>query len=284
MTADAYVLSGAGNDFLALVEPEAIPAPEVIVAWCRRGLSVGADGLFVLDRQADVVNMRYWNADGGRADLCLNGSRCAAQLAFHLGWGQDDRLTLETAAGALAARRLDDCGVTVALPDLIGEAMRRAVTVDDGGRQHAFDAWSLSVGVPHLVVPWSTSVADVPIDRLGPKLRSHPDLGPDGANVDFVRFGDDDTFELRTFERGVEGETLACGTGVVASAAVGVARGRLRLPVTARTAGGFRLVVEGEARSGRIREAGLGGDARILGRIRLFPAATRLPAPVRWRP
>ncbi len=81
-----FRLSGGGNDFLALVEPIDDPQPDQIRAWCRRGLSLGADGLFVLDRSPDGARMRYFNADGSAASLCLNGTRCAVRLARHLGW------------------------------------------------------------------------------------------------------------------------------------------------------------------------------------------------------
>ena len=85
-----FKLSGCGNDFIALVEPEAPPQASAIRAWCRRGLSLGADGVFTLRRtRPETVEMRYWNSDGGAAALCLNGTRCAAQLAFHLGWVRD---------------------------------------------------------------------------------------------------------------------------------------------------------------------------------------------------
>ena len=85
MKVAAYKLSGGGNDFIALAEPASLPTPETIRAWCRRGLSIGADGVFVLDRQSSGgVRMRHFNADGGLSDLCVNGTRCAAHLAFHL--------------------------------------------------------------------------------------------------------------------------------------------------------------------------------------------------------
>jgi diaminopimelate epimerase len=90
---ELFRTSGAGNDFLALVEPAAPPAPEVIRAWCARGVSLGADGVFTIRRApgnygepTTAIDMTYWNADGGEAALCVNATRCAAQLAFHLGW------------------------------------------------------------------------------------------------------------------------------------------------------------------------------------------------------
>ena len=97
-----YRLSGSGNDFLALVEPDADPEPDLVRAWCTRGLSLGADGLFVLRRTGQGASMRYFNADGGLASLCVNGTRCAARLAFELGWAEE-RLRIDTAAGVVDA-------------------------------------------------------------------------------------------------------------------------------------------------------------------------------------
>ena len=278
---DAYVLSGAGNDFLAVVEPSETPTGETIAAWCRRGLSVGADGFFILDPAAEGARMRYWNGDGGVADLCLNGSRCAAQLAFHLGWGHEGRLTLETAAGRLLARQRGDFDVSLTLPEIIGPVSRHVLALEDRGRQRSFESWLVSVGVPHLVVPWPKPLGSAPVDRLGPLLRSHEGLGPAGANVNFVRFAEN-AFDVRSFERGVEAETLACGTGVVASAVVGASLGKLSIPAFAQTAGGFVLSVEGQNVSGRLTAAALSGDARVLGRIGLLPGASRLPVAVRF--
>ncbi|HEY8021263.1 MAG TPA: diaminopimelate epimerase, partial [Thermoanaerobaculia bacterium] len=141
-----YKLSGSGNDFIALAEPDLPPAPEQIRAWCRRGISLGADGLFVLRRRDGAVAMDYWNADGRPADLCLNGTRCAAQLAFHLGWA-GDRVRIETAAAAVDARREDGGAVALELP---APPAPRERTVEAGGG--FWTGWSVLVGVPHFVL------------------------------------------------------------------------------------------------------------------------------------
>ena len=282
--ADAFLVSGAGNDFLALIEPSTTPTPDEIGIWCRRGLSIGADGVFTLERRiGGGARMRYWNADGGAADLCLNGSRCAAQLGFHLGWANDrGRLSLETSAGVLEAARIDDHAVSLTFPSRIEAAAPGRYTVQIEDRDTHLDAWRIVVGVPHLVVPWPATLDQVPLDILGPQLRAHPDLDASGANVDFVRFADDG-FDIRTFERGVEGETLACGTGVMATAAVGIAMGVLRVPAAAQTAGGFALRVDGTIAHGRLRQPVLGGDARILAALRLHAGALLAPPSVRWQ-
>ena len=276
-----YRLSGAGNDFLALPRVGEVQTPDhdTIRRLGRRGVALGADGLFTLERAVHGVRMVHFNADGRRGALCLNGSRCAVQLAHHLGWHRDDRLTLLTDAGDLGAHRIDERTVTLELPDFVSTPEPRRLEVEGVG----WEGWSVSVGVPHFVLPWSSNLGVAPVATLGPLLRSHSDLGPEGANINFVRFGDADTFEIRTFERGVEAETLACGTGVVASTAVAVAMGRHALPLRARTAGGFELGVEGRVTEHRIEDVGLRGDARIVAHLETTPQATELPEPSTWR-
>ena len=269
---DAWLASGAGNDFLALAEPGADPAPETVRAWCRRGQSVGADGLFVLRRTGGGVAMTHYNADGGRAELCVNGTRCAARLAFHLGWARD-AVTLATGAGPVDARAAggDAVALELAAP---GAPEQRAAEVE--GTSHL--RWYVATGGPHVVLPWDEPLSRAPVATLGPALRAHPAFGAAGANVSFVRYLAPHRFEIRTFERGVEGETLACGSGVLAAAAVGRRLGVLELPARARTAGGHELAVA-DAGGGRWS---LTGDARLLARVELLPGAGRVSAPPAW--
>ncbi|HEV3074207.1 MAG TPA: hypothetical protein VHB47_07310, partial [Thermoanaerobaculia bacterium] len=155
-----FKVSGSGNDFVALAEPAADPAPEQILAWCRRGVSLGADGVFALRRtgpragsggdgggggddgdasgggddgggagRGAEVSMAYWNAGGDAADLCLNGTRCAAQLAFHLGWARSE-VRVHTAAGAFRARRLDAERVAIDLDVEVAAPRELAVEID----------------------------------------------------------------------------------------------------------------------------------------------------------
>ncbi len=269
-----FQISGAGNDFLALIELPEAPSPGDIQAWCRRGLSLGADGVFTLERRPEAVRMVHYNADGGRSELCLNGSRCAARLAFHLGWAEGE-LSLATDAGVLRAAEAGTDLIALELPDIVGKPETRTLSL--GGKP--YDGWLLRVGVPHFVLPWPEGLARAPVDALGKILRSHPDLGNAGANVDFVRFVDSGDCEVRTFERGVEAETLACGTGVVATVAAGVAAGRLSTPATALTAGGYELTVRGKAGD---RPWVLEGDARILARGELLRGAAAVPSPPAW--
>jgi len=271
-----FKLSGGGNDFLALAESDTPPPPERIRAWCRRGVSLGADGLFILRRLPAGVEMDYFNADGYPADLCLNGTRCAAQLAFHLGW-ETGTVDVRTGAGLVAARRIDAERIRLALPAPPAPAAL-SVTVD--GTTCA--GHRVQVGVPHFVLQWE-DLERAPVQVLGAALRRHAVFAPGGTNVNFVRYPNRHQMEIRTFERGVENETLACGSGVLAGTAVGLALGHLEMPVRVLTRGGFELAVDTDPADGQ--ETGrwsLGGDARVVAEGTLLPSAAVEPAPPAW--
>jgi diaminopimelate epimerase len=273
-----FKASGGGNDFLALAEPEETPPPERIRAWCRRGISLGADGLFILRRAAGGAEMDYFNADGYPADLCLNGTRCAAQLAFHLGWAVDT-VHVHTGAGSVAAQRLDAERVQL---ELQVPERPQLLTVEVDGIARA--GYRLRVGVPHFVLLWDDLEA-APVRQLGAAIRRHAAFAPEGTNVDFVRYPEKQRMEIRTFERGVEDETLACGTGVLAGAAVGLEIGRAQLPLQVLTRGGFELEVSTAPPARPRQEAGrwqLAGDARIVAAGDLLPSAAVEPAPPAW--
>ena len=296
-----YKVSGGGNDFLALAAPEREPSADEIRSWCARGLSFGADGLFTLQRVAAVppagaapppssaplpadadlpgdVRMRYWNADGLPAALCINGTRCAARLALHLGWAKD-RFRITTDAGTFAARAVAPTEIALQLPAPENVPRRRILEI--AGRAH--EGWFVTVGVPHFVLVWPESLANAPVAELGGALRAHPEFAPGGTNVDFVRFPTSNRMEIRSFERGVEAETLACGTGVLAATAVGLLLNLARLPLSASTLGGFTLTVDGQTVDSALRNWSLAGDARILGSVELTPEAGLPPPPApRW--
>jgi len=280
---ELFRTSGAGNDFLALVEPAAAPAPEAIRAWCARGVSLGADGVFTIRRSggrrdanaATAIDLVYWNADGGEAALCVNATRCAAQLAFHHGWAKNG-VTVHTGAGPFSARQVSPDEIELEMAPPTDEP--RAVSFSD-----ELDGWVMTVGVPHAVVDWNDDLASCPVRDLGPSIRRHALFGEAGANANFIRYRSEHELDIRTFERGVEAETLACGSGVLAAVAVGVWTGKLELPVHARTKGGFVLTVDGEiaADGKRIARWTMAGDARVLARVDTFAAAEQpLPSPL----
>jgi len=264
-----WKMSGAGNDFLVL-GPEAVARiPDDPAVWarrvCRRRLSVGADGVLLVEPTgANRVRVRFYNPDGSPA-FCGNGSRCAARFASLSGL-TGERLILETSIGEVRAE-VGDSQVRLVLPAPrdSGEVAIELAAESVVGR--AVDA-----GVPHFVV-FVDGVADAPLERWGPALRRHERFGPAGTNVDLVALAPDGHLDLRTWERGVEGETLACGSGAVAAAVAARVRGgppRNRIV----PASGIPLEVELPGRAETPDAAILTGDARLIFEARLAPDAT----------
>lgn len=267
-------MAGAGNDFLVF-EGAAFVGPreaETIRRLCRRGTGVGADGvLFVHER--DVVKGRprvvadYHNADGGAARFCANGTRCAARFAARrlAGAGEGTvELVVVTGWGEIGATVRPDGAVTLALPEsvLVGPAVD---SFDAEGRSLAPEATSCSVGVPHLVVFTAAGVEVETLDlpALAPALRRHRDM-PEGANVNFVSARGASRLSVRSWERGVEAETLSCGSGVVAAAIVAAARAGQDPPVSVMTRSGSVLLVDFRLDGSVARDVTLTGDARLV--------------------
>lgn len=214
-----HKMTGAGNDFILgdnrRGEWGRWPASQLARGLCRRGLSVGADGLILIENSNRAsFRMRMFNSDGGETEMCGNGTRCAARFAL-LKVIAGRRMTIETPAGILDAEVLPDNVVRVEMPGT-SENPRR---VDIPMRGRTVPAFLTDTGVPHLVV-LVRDLGRVPVASLGRALRSAPEAGPSGANVDFVSVTDGEPYPMRTYERGVEGETLACGTGATAVARV----------------------------------------------------------------
>ena len=214
-----YKMTGSGNDFVVFDSTNAaatrLENEETIKSLSARGTGVGADGVVFLETagQGDI-RMRYYNSDGSEASLCGNASLCTTRLAVDLGLAQAGGFILHTAAGPLRARIRDN------LPEVDLDPVRevRPDASDLGLRKGERRLGYARVGVPHVVVEVpDLEAVDVP--KRGPELRHHKSLS-DGANVNFVARRHDGSFAYRTFERGVEAETLACGTGAVATAII----------------------------------------------------------------
>jgi diaminopimelate epimerase len=272
-----YRLSAGGNDFLALVEPESVPSGEAVRGLCARGLSLGADGLFVLRPTAAGAQMEYFNADGEGAALCLNGVRCAAHLAFSLSWSKN-HLEVLTGAGAIEATLDGEGGVSLAVPTPRGEPEHVDIPIDD----QVHSGFRLRIGVPYFVLPWTETLAHAPVGTLGERLRHAQELGPPGANVDFIRFIARDRIEMRVFERGVEAETLASGTGALAAIAVGIHLGETDLPAEVLTLGGHIFKVEGEVEDNHPVRWSLAGDSRLLAEGKYHEIAETRSLPPDW--
>ena len=254
-------MSGSGNDFVFVdtrSEPAgALASREVVGAICSRGTGIGADGVCFFERSdRATVRLIYLNADGSRADLCGNATLCTARLARELGVVRDEEFRIETDSGVLGARFVDDAPEIDPLP--VSEVRPDAgIPLGAGERRMGFAL----AGVPHLVIVVDDLEA-VDVVGRGRPLRRHPSLKA-GANVNFVRKAGDGTFEYRTYERGVEAETLACGTGAVATAVLLSGWGEASSPVRIRTRSGRILRVRLNGR-GAAAVPSLSGEARIV--------------------
>jgi diaminopimelate epimerase len=251
-----WKLTAAGNDFVLVVAKAGRSLPGLARRLCRRRTGVGADGLLVLRREPAGIRVRYFNADGSRA-FCGNGCRGAAWWAFNQGWS-GRRMRLFTSAGELEAKVAGRERVAVSMPDPGG--LRLGLDFRVQGR--AFVAHAIDTGVPHAVVAVK-GLAGFPVALFGPAIRRHRLFSPEGTNVDFVARAED-ALTLRTYERGVEDETWACGTGAVAAAVVGWRLGWVRPPVRVRVRSGDHLKVSFAADAGRARGVWLEGPARVV--------------------
>ena len=255
-----YKMTGSGNDFIVFDSGSGsftgLERPEKIRSMCARGTGIGADGAVFLEVSGtNSLKMRYYNADGSRASLCGNASLCSTRLAVELGVVSREFI-LETDAGRLPARMKDGLPEIDLEPVSSVEPEPAALAKEPGEMRLGFAV----VGVPHVVV----NVPDlerIELDRRGAELRRHPTL-PAGANVNFVA-GQGDSWAYRTFERGVEGETLACGTGAVATAILLSAWGETEEETTLQTRSGEPLVVR-LTRAGDSWQPSLRGEGRIV--------------------
>ena len=215
-----WKLSGAGNDFVLLAGlPQGRSGAALARRLCDRRRGVGADGLLVMSRRAGRIRLNYWNAAGSAA-FCGNGSRCSALWAAEQGWSDKRRFVIDTNRGPLTARLTTKSRAEVSMPAPKGLRLGRKLTA----LKRSLTVHTVDAGVPHAVVLVS-DIEKTDVRGLGRALRFHKVFGRSGANVDFVEMRGDVLF-LRTYERGVEDETLACGTGVVAAAFVARALGR----------------------------------------------------------
>ncbi len=215
-------MNGAGNDFVVLDNrggQTVLDAPAV-ARLCDRHRGVGADGVLVVESPAPGPSadfrMRYYNADGGEAEMCGNGARCFARYAARLGDGSLEAVSFQTMAGVIRAR-LEGEQVRLDMSVPTDGALLGALALEGG---HTFsEAYFLNTGVPHVVVPVE-DVDSVDVHPLGQSIRHHDRFAPRGTNANFIERVSPESIILRTYERGVEDETLACGTGATASALI----------------------------------------------------------------
>lgn len=240
MTIPFWKMHGAGNDFI-LVDDRALAFPAADTAFiarlCHRRRGIGSEGLLLIQPSATAdFRMRFFNPDGSAADLCGNGARCIARLAYEIGAAPAD-MRIETDAGPVRAEILSPL-VRLHLPPPKDWRLNLSLVWNNAEISLHF----VNSGVPHAVVVVE-DLSAVDVAALGACIRRHALFAPAGSNADFVQIAGPDSLAIRTYERGVEAETLACGTGIVAAALVAEKLGLVRGPVNVVTAGGDLLEV-----------------------------------------
>jgi diaminopimelate epimerase len=254
-------MSGSGNDFIMVDNRDGRldMEPRILAErTCRRRVSVGADGLILVEPSSVAdFRMRIFNADGSEAEMCGNGGRCVARFAEMLGIAGPD-MAFETLAGIIRAW-VDGSRVRLQISRPQGIRLHQSIDVD--GVAH--EVHSINTGVPHAVL-FSTDLEAVQIRTLGRSIRFHPAFQPAGTNVNCATVLDGHTLAIRTYERGVEDETLACGTGTVASALVAATLGLVASPVQVKVRSGETLTVSFAGNGPEYEEVFLEGEVRLV--------------------
>ena len=264
-------MSGSGNDFIVIDNRgkilDADRLGDFIRKVCTRKVSVGADGLILIEPSSTVnFRWRFFNSDGGEAEMCGNGGRCAARFAVLKGIAPA-RLAFETLAGVIDA---EVSGRQVKLQMVQPKALLLDLDLPIDGQVHRVH--SINTGVPH-AVKIVGQAGSVPVKDLGRKIRFHSRFQPAGTNADFVQPVDRRRLKVRTYERGVEDETLACGTGAVASALIAAKLELVDSPVEVETTGGEILKIYFQLSGEGFCRVFLEGDTRLVYEGDLFEEA-----------
>jgi diaminopimelate epimerase len=266
-----YKMSGAGNDFIIIDNRQKIVTDADLTGFiskvCRRKMSAGADGLILIE-PSDTCDFRwrFFNSDGSPAEMCGNGARCAARFAYVNGI-TGTTLSFETEAGVVSAQ-IDNDRVKVKMPD--PSNLKLSYPLELSGC--SLDISSINTGVPHVIV-MVEQIDDVDVVVLGREIRFHQTFAPAGTNVNFVYRHKENEIQIRTYERGVEDETLACGTGAIASAIVSACQFQMSSPIDVKTRSGEYLRIYFNKKDGRFYQIYMEGDARIIYTGELRPDA-----------
>ncbi len=258
-----FKMNGSGNDFIIINNREKIvedlveiPIEEFVQKVCKRGLSVGADGLILIEKDDTYdFRWRFFNNDGSEVEMCGNGSRCAARFAYLNGIAPLN-MKFSTLAGVIEAQITGLNTVMVQLTN--PKDYKEEIKLDGIEMPASF----INTGVPH-VVYFVDNVDTVDVKEIGAKTRYHEYFKPEGTNANFAEVVDKNTIKLRTYERGVEDETLACGTGATAAAVIAILKGKCESPVSVLTRSGKILKIYVYADGSNIKKVYLEGDALL---------------------
>lgn len=251
-------MHGAANDFI-LVDDRKQTFPVSNKAWiaaiAARRTGVGCEGILLIQPSTKAdFRMRFFNPDGGEVDMCGNGARCIARLAHKIG-AAPASMSIETPAGIVRADVRGD-QVLLHMTEPKDWRMNRTLSIDNQSLNYSF----VNTGVPHVVVSVE-NLDSVDVQKMGSRIRYHADFAPAGTNANFIQITGPDSLRVRTYERGVEGETLACGTGMTACGLIAGKLGLVRWPVKITPTSGDRLEVNYELTTDGARNVTLFGPA-----------------------
>lgn len=234
-------MNGAGNDFVMLDNRDGRHqlSTETIARLCDRHRGIGADGVLLIEpaEQGADHRMRYYNADGGEAEMCGNGARCFARFVQRT-VGAEGKVSFETPAGVIKADFVDGARVRIAMVTPSDFAPSLLIEVEGG----VLKVHSINTGVPHACV-FVDDLENAPVFHVGRALRRHAQFAPKGTNANFIKITGPQSIAIRTYERGVEDETLACGTGVTACALIYATQSGAPSPIDVKVQGGDTLQV-----------------------------------------
>ncbi|MEP0822037.1 MAG: diaminopimelate epimerase [Ignavibacterium sp.] len=253
-------MSGAGNDFVVLDNrAESIrDKPGLAKRLCDRHWGVGADGLLLVEKSSRGADyrMEYYNADGSYGGMCGNGGRCIAVYAVHRGIASPNHRF--DALDHMYEAKVKGAEVVLKMKDPKDLRLNFVLRLAGGD----ISAHYVDTGAPHVVVEVPGELNDVDVVGLGRSIREHSNFKPGGTNVNFLKILGDKSLQIRTYERGVEAETLACGTGSIASAIIAGSLGKAKPPVGVMVRSGSTLKVDFDAEGdGKIRNVRLSGPA-----------------------
>ncbi len=258
-------MHGSGNDFIIIDNRhETFPEqkrPLLVTRLCRRNIGIGADGLFLIENDPDPgvdFLWRFYNADGSEAEMCGNGGRCVARFAT-LNEIASNKMIFRTLAGLIRAQ-VDGERVRLEMTTPFG--LRQGIHLNCDGEPEIVDF--INTGVPHVVINVDHDLAFLAINERGARIRYHREFAPAGTNVNFIEVLNEQRLSIRTYERGVENETLACGTGSVAAALLASKNGVVRSPTEVLTRAGESLLVHYKKTDSSFTEVFLEGGAVIV--------------------
>ena len=253
--------TGAGNDFILIDNRTgSFPAEnrDLIERMCSRRISIGADGLILLENSEKAdIRMRFYNSDGGEAEMCGNGARCLIAFAKSKGIGSET-MTLETMERVLAAS-VEGEEISIEMGDVTETELNIDLEIDG----EVYRVHHTNTGVPHAVM-FVEDVDEVDVSGLGRKVRFHERFQPKGANANFVHVTGENSIAVRTYERGVEDETLACGTGCTACGVISNLVKGMSPPIRVATRSGATLTIHFIREGKELSGVTLSGPAKLV--------------------